>query len=428
MSRKNPESTRLVVLSIDGMRPDFYREADQYRLKILNLRELVAVGASADGVDSIYPSTTYPAHATIATGVAPRRHGIYSHLASVDPAEGHRDWAWFAGGMQVPAIWDAAAQAGKKTAALSWPVSVGGQIDLNIPEIWDVHMPDPQRDFATAARFSTPGLFANVMGVLQPLLPEATPDRLRGEAAIHLWRAYGPDLLMVHFLDYDQLAHHCGPTSPEALQAIELADVEIGRLREVLSSDPSVSLMVISDHGFVPVEKEAAPLVALRGARLFRINAHARLASQRLGAIHAGGSFALYWMEQPNPSDRRRLDRALQKLRECGAVAEVIDRQKLEQLGADPDAELILDAAPGYYFSDRFDGPLVRETQNDRGTHGQLPSRPGLEASFIVAGPGVKGGKDLGRISLKRLAPTLAALLGLPAKSLATTERPLELE
>jgi Type I phosphodiesterase / nucleotide pyrophosphatase len=424
----NSATPRLVVLSIDGMRPDFYRNADLYGLKVPNLRELVDSGASAGGVESVYPSTTYPAHATIVTGVLPRRHRIYSHLASVDAAETHRDWTWFAGGMQAPAIWDAASQAGKRIAALSWPVSVGARIDLNIPEIWDVHAPDPQRDFATAARFSTPGLFANVLGVLQPIFPDATPDHLRAEAAIHLWRAYGPDLLMVHFLDYDQTAHSSGPTSPGALQAIELVDAEIGRVRDVVASDPNASLMVISDHGFVPVEKEAAPLVALQTARLFRINARSRLASGRLGAIHAGGSFAVYWMEEPDPSDRRRLDRALAKLQGSGAVAEVIDRRRLAELGADPDAELMLDAAPGYYFSDRFEGPLIRETQRDRGTHGQLPWRSGLEASFMVVGPGVRKGKDLGRFSLTRLAPTMATILGLPAGLLASTERPLALE
>ena len=87
---------RLVVLSVDGMRPDFYRRPQEFGLKIPNLLELVKGGASADAVESIYPTTTYPAHATLVTGVPPRVHGIYSHLASLDPTEKARPWCWFA--------------------------------------------------------------------------------------------------------------------------------------------------------------------------------------------------------------------------------------------------------------------------------------------------------------------------------------------
>jgi hypothetical protein len=34
----------------------------------------------------------------------------------------------------------------------------------------------------------------------------------------------------------------------------------------------------------------------------------------------------------------------------------------------------------------------------DRGTHGHLPSRPGLEASFIAVGNGIAPGKKLVKI------------------------------
>jgi hypothetical protein len=103
-----------------------------------------------------------------------------------------------------------------------------------------------------------------------------------------------------------------------------------------------------------------------------------------------------------------------------------VDRARLQSLSADPDAELSLDAAPGVYFSDRFEGPLVRDSLNDRGTHGQLPTCPGLEAAFIVAGPDVSGGRNLGRMALTQVAPTLARLLGLPTDILASNEKPIQ--
>ena len=419
---------RLAVLSVDGMRPDFYRRPQEFGLKIPNLLELVKSGASADAVESIYPTTTYPAHATLVTGVPPSVHGIYSHLASLDPTEKARPWCWFASALRVPAVWDVVRATGRKAAAISWPVSAGAAIDYNIPEIWDPAMADPHRDFTTPPRHSTPGLFPEVLKVLEPILAGATPDRLRTEAALYLWDRYRPDLLLVHFVHYDQLAHQFGPASPQALAAMEETDDEIGRFRQGFLEGEAPTLVVLSDHGFVPVEKEAAPLSVLTEEGLFDREADGTPILGKLGAVHAGGSFAVYWLEEPSASDRASLQRAMKRLVEAGAVDEVVVRAQLESLSADPDAELSIDAAPGVYFSDRFEGPLVRDSIKDRGTHGQLPTRPGLEASFIVAGPDVSGGRNLGRMALTQVAPILASLLGLPGGILASNEELSELK
>jgi predicted AlkP superfamily pyrophosphatase or phosphodiesterase len=407
------------------MRPDFYRRPKDFGLKIPTLLELVKCGASAEAVESIYPTTTYPAHATLVTGVAPSRHGIYSHLASLDPTEKARPWCWFAGALRVPTLWDVARATGRKVAAISWPVSAGAAINYNIPEIWDPRLEDPHYDFATPARHSTPGLFPEVLKALEPLIARATPDRRRTEAALYLWNRYRPELLLVHFVHYDQLAHQFGPTSPQALAAIERTDEEIGRIREGLLEGEATTLVVLSDHGFAPVEKEAAPLSVLAEEGLFVQEGGGAPKLGKLGAVHAGGSFAVYWLEEPSASERASLARAVKRLVEAGTVEEVVDRARLESLSADPDAELSLDAAPGVYFSDRFEGPLVRDSVMDRGTHGQLPTRPGLEASFIVAGPEVGGGRNLGRMALTQVAPTLARLLGLPGDILASHENPV---
>jgi predicted AlkP superfamily pyrophosphatase or phosphodiesterase len=417
----------MIVLSLDGMRPDLCQRPEDFGLRIPNLRGLVAAGARAEAVRSVYPTTTYPAHATLVTGVPPSVHGIYSHLASLDPTEKLRPWHWFAPAIRVPTLWDVARASGRKVAAVSWPVSAGARIDLNIPEIWDPASPDPHRDFETAARHSTPRLFEEVLEALRGHLRNADPDLLRSEAALYLWRRYCPDLLLVHFVYYDQLAHRFGPLSQEALAALENADREIGRFREAAAGGDAVTLVVLSDHGFLHVEKEAAPLVTLAEEVLFARNDDGMPVLKRLGAIHAGGSFALYWLEAAEVEDRRALARAVERLRDSGAIGGVVDRPQLDSLQADPDAELVLEAAPGICFSDRFDGPIVRESLKDRGTHGHLPSRLGLEASFIAAGPGVASGKKLGIISLTQIAPTLARQLGLPPDILASRAEPVDL-
>ena len=413
---------KLVIISIDGMKPDFYRRPRDFGLRIPNLLELVRIGASADALESVYPSTTYPAHATLVTGVPPSEHGIYSHLASLDPTEKARPWCWFACALRVPALWDVARATGRKSGAIGWPVSAGAAIDYNIPEIWDPALADPHQDFATPARYSTPGLFPEILKILEPIVSTATPDRLRAEASLYLWDRYRPDLLLIHFVHYDVLAHKFGPESPQALASLEGTDEELGRLRQAFSGPEATALVVLSDHGFVPVEREAAPLAALVEEGLFGREADGTPMLGKLGTVHAGGSFTVYWLEEPSAAERASLQRAVERLVDAGTVEEVVDRARLESLSADPDAELSLEAAEGVYFSDRFDGPLIRDTVKDRGTHGQLPTRRGLEGAFIAAGPDIGEGRNLGRVASSRVAPTAASLLGLPSGILAAKE------
>ena len=37
-----------------------------------------------------------------------------------------------------------------------------------------------------------------------------------------------------------------------------------------------------------------------------------------------------------------------------------------------------------------------------------------MHAAFFIAGPGIPRGRDLGRVDMRDIAPTVAALLGLP--------------
>ena len=419
---------RLAVVSVDGMRPEFYRRPDELGAKVPALRWLVQKGASADAVVSVYPSTTYPAHATLVTGVTPRVHGVYSHLASRDPTAGPRPWHWFARAIRVPTLWDAARAAGLRTAALGWPVSAGAAIDYNVPEIWDPAAADPFGDFSTAAANSTPGLFDDLREVLRPSSAEVTHDHIRVSAALHVWERHRPELLLVHLVDYDSVAHRFGPMSLQALAALEQSDAEVRRLTDAVLSGGDTVLVVLSDHGFVPVEKDVAPLVALADAGLFgpRDNGHWSL--KRLGAIHGGGSFAVYWLEPPRTSERAALWKAVERLKKTRAVASILGPTDLWRLGSDPDAALILDAAPGFFFSDRWEGPVVRKTAQDHGTHGHLPSQPGLKASFVAVGPGIAAGKKLGQFSMTRVAPTLAKLLGVSSRTLASLQKAVDLE
>src|SRR5262249_30398225 len=123
----------VVMISLDGLRPDYVTEADRHGLRIPTLRGLLRRGSYATGVRGVLPTVTYPSHTTLVTGVAPARHGIYSN-AVFDPLGTNQEgWYWYASDIRVPTLWDAARTAGIRTASVNWPVTVGAAITWDIP-------------------------------------------------------------------------------------------------------------------------------------------------------------------------------------------------------------------------------------------------------------------------------------------------------
>ena len=175
----------LVVISVDGMRPDYITEADARGAKVPNLRRFLKEGTYAEGVVGVVPTVTYPSHTTLVTGVWPARHGIFANTTFDPLQQNNQGWYWYTEDIRVPTLWDAAAAAGRTTASIQWPVTVGAPITWNIPEFWRASTPDDAKLLAAICR----GEFA-INGFrnrdLRPLLfaPTVTdPQELRRQSA-----------------------------------------------------------------------------------------------------------------------------------------------------------------------------------------------------------------------------------------------------
>jgi hypothetical protein len=157
-------------------------------------------------------------------------HGIYSHLASLDPTEKARPWCWFAGTLRVPTLWDVVRATGRKAAAISWPVSAAAAIDYNIPEIWDPTTADPHRDFATPGRLthlnnrqranSAHTTFC-VQAVISPLLSNLYLDPLD-----HLLAGKGYEL--VRYADDFVILCRSEAEAREALEQVQAWTASVG--------------------------------------------------------------------------------------------------------------------------------------------------------------------------------------------------------
>jgi len=120
-----PLTDHVLLVSIDGLRAQLYRD-ERWPAPVLH--ELARRGAIALAVRTVFPALTYPAHATLVTGALPARHGIVDN-EPFEPVARTGRWIWEASAIRSRTLWDAVRARGGTTAAISWPVTVGADID-----------------------------------------------------------------------------------------------------------------------------------------------------------------------------------------------------------------------------------------------------------------------------------------------------------
>lgn len=406
----------VVLVAIDGLRPEYVLDADRWGARVPTLRRFVREGAHASGVVGVVPTLTYPSHATLLTGVAPARHGILSNT-TFDPLRRNADgWYWYASDLRVPTLWDAAAAAGLGTASLHFPVSVGAPVRWLVPQLWRTGTADDRK---LVRALSTPGLLDTLEAALGPYADgideSLAGDETRGRFAVAMLERLRPDLATFYLTALDHEQHEAGPGSAAAIAVLERLDAVLGRIVEAArrASGGHAVVAVVSDHGFLPVTHEVHLGARLAAEGLVTLaDSGERVTDWRAAAWNAGGSAAIVLRDSADAATRRRVAALLGALAAdpASGIARVLDAPALAARGGFPGAAFLVDLAPGYTTGGRLRGPLVTPSAR-RGMHGHLPDRPELRAAFLALGAGVAPGRALGVIDMRDVAPTLARVL-----------------
>ena len=409
-------SRPVVLISIDGLRPDYLTEADKHGLKIPNLRRLLRDGAHATGVLGVIPTVTYPSHTTLVTGVSPAIHGIHSNT-TFDPLQKNQGgWYWYAGDITSQTLWDAAAAQSLKTANVHWPVTVGAHITWNIPQYWRTGTPDDRK---LVKVLSTPGLLDSLEHEVGPYadgIDESTEgDENRAKFVVRLLQTRRPSLMLAYFTALDHAQHEHGPFSPEALATLERIDRIVGEVwnAAVDASGARAVVAVVSDHGFAATSKALNLGVAFVQAGLITLGADGKPAKWLAMPWGAGASAAIVLGDSANGEVRQRVREVLIRVTRDSAngVATIYDDSRLKEAGGFPQAAFYVALKPAFTMGGALTGPLVTPATG-KGTHGYLNTLPEMRASFFIAGPGIPAGKSLGEVDMRDIAPTLAAILG----------------
>ncbi len=197
-----PPIRRVIILSLDGLRPDAIELAP-----MPNLLDLMKISAYSLTAQTVRPSATLPAHSSMLTGLCPSKHGV--------------DWNDYIpqnGIAQGADLFDLTHAAGMENYMF-----VGKE---KLQQVTDASNLD---------RF----VYINDRDkvVMQTLLADFPQD-------------FG--VLFIHFATTDDMGHVYGWLSPEQLSVVFRADEAIGELLSTLDTRglrDETLLIVTSDHG-----------------------------------------------------------------------------------------------------------------------------------------------------------------------------------
>jgi arylsulfatase A-like enzyme len=208
MSRPVPAISRVLIISIDGCRPDLIARANTP-----NIHRLYESGSFTMWAKTTPMANTLPSHVSMLTGVGPARHAIMFNgqlplSAPVYPL--------------VPTIFEVAHNAGYSTGVAT------GKAKFDV--------------------IAKPGTIDHGFFPDEPKVTDVDVAR----NAVQIIEQYKPQLMFVHFPGNDSAGHKYGWGTPEQIAALEEADHSVGGVLDALKElklIDSTLIILSADHG-----------------------------------------------------------------------------------------------------------------------------------------------------------------------------------
>ena len=391
---------------------------------------VLSEGALIRHVEPVYPSFTYPCHCSIITGNSVKGHGI-PHNEKLEVENPYTPWYNQRSDIKCETIFDVAKRAGRKTCALSWPVSGKADIDYNMPMIVPIgyqgYDPYPflegnatqellDRYYWKYSRFLK-GADRNLDAYTMALAPDILRD-------------YGqPDLMFVKMCDLDTVRHRHGVNTPFVAEQLHKHDEEFAVLLESIrryGDFDNTNFVIMGDHGHQDIQRTFNVNLLLKQRGFIRTNEQNRLVDYDAYCFSVSLSA---WITLKNPEDDQMREKVYSLLCEIRddpeyPVGYVFTKQEAEeQFGLVGPLDFVIEGNEPCSFDatlagdDIFCKYLGPGHYNSVASHGHLPWKDETTTLF-ACGPGVKKGAVLERTRMINEAPTLAALCGLTMQNI----------
>ena len=219
-----PRAQHVFIISIDGGNPD-----EMARSEMPVLKKLVKQGAHTWDAQTITPSITLPAHASMLTGV-----GMATHKLTWN------NWAPSNGVIAVPTIFTAAKKAGMSTAMFVGKEKFRHFLQPGVVDEFNLN-----EDASVVVSKSDSG------GTEMKKEGNTFAETVARDAAAYIVKNK-PVLTFIHFTDADTIGHVSGWGSPEQLKAFADMDAALGVVMKAIrkAGIAKESVVIISaDHG-----------------------------------------------------------------------------------------------------------------------------------------------------------------------------------
>lgn len=408
----------VIVISFDAVS----EEDLEFLSKQPNFSKLIKNGALIKNVESVYPSLTYPAHATIVTGKYPKNHGVINNTV-LDFKNDNPDWYWYRKYIKGDTIFDLAEKSGMKTCSILWPVTARSKITYNMPEIFCTKRYDNQILKSALAGSKIYQVNMNKkFGYLRQGMEEPYLDNFATEVAKKTIRELKPNLILLHLIDSDSQKHKYGIENKEVIESLKRHDERLGEIIESLKLAgiyEDSTIIALGDHSQINVNNVIKLNSILMKNDLINVNGN-KIKSYKAIAKSCDGSSYIYLKNKNDVDTRKKVRDILNELKNkySNVIEEVYNNEEIKNLGADINASFMIEAKRGYYFIDDFLGEAIEVIDESskikhklRASHGYLPSRDNYKTFFIAYGKTIKKGVVLEKGKLINHGPTIAKIL-----------------
>lgn len=245
---------------------------------------------------------------------------------------------------------------------------------------------------------------------------------------LKLGKGAGTDFLGVSFSTLDLVGHAFGPRSHEVQDVVARLDVVIGRLLDTLDSEVGKGQYVLAlsaDHGVADIPEQvpgagrlpSAQITAALQERLVKTlgpNPH-------VAAVNYTDIYLMPEESMKAERDRRFRQTVIEALQSITGIERAMYRDEVSSAGARTSTDPQIRAAALSFHRDRSGDFIVIPRENwilstSATTHGTLYPYD-ARVPVIFFGSGIKPGVYTDTASPADIAPTLAALAGVPMKN-----------
>ena len=368
------EPATVIVLSWDGVRHD-YPDLRHYP----GLDRMIKQGARADRLTPVYPSNTFPGHASLATGTYPDVHGIVGN-GFIDSKRGKFSYSKEANWIMAEPLWIAAERQGVIAAVYFW---AGSETPWRGQQATWLEAPfDGKR--ATSAKV----------------------DQLLDWLDLPLVER--PRLIMSYWAGSDRMGHRQGPDHPDIAERIAHQDQQLQRIIARLDERKAwrhTTLIVVSDHGMTEVNRP--------------INLKRLLQKDNKLDVEIIKSSAIAHIYTQDEHTKERAFKVLSYLPNLQAHYRQNFDRSMRMLYPERSGDIIVTTQPPYTFvalslAQKAGMAVMATIQGWKmGMHGYDPKHPDMGGIFIAMGRNVCVGCRLQAAHQIDLAPTVARLLGI---------------